>query len=137
MARLVERFAVNGSAVYVDGFLVERYRVSVVFPEVISRRVLAREAAEQALRVEAGYQNEAQQAEVELNLAAGPVLQGIYGSDLRRIRVARVEFVEVFVASASLMFCSNRFCLLCLSFSTATETKLRQQSGARKVRYRG
>jgi len=93
MARLVERFAVNGSAAQVNGFLLERYRVSVVFPEVISTRALVSEAAEQALGVEAGYQNEAEQAEVELNLAAGRVLRGIYGSDLRRIRVARVELV--------------------------------------------
>lgn len=112
-ARGVERFAVNGSAVQVNGFLLERYRVSVVFPEAISTRVLAREAAEQAPWVEARYRYGAGQAEVELNLAAGPVLRGIYGSDLRRIRVTRVELVEVVVASARSMFRSNRFCLLC------------------------
>ena len=127
MARLVERFAVNGSAAQVNGFLLERYRVSVVFPEVISTRALVSEAAEQALGVEAGYQNEAEQAEVELNLAAGRVLRGIYGSDLRRIRVARVELVEVFVALARLIFRSNRFCLLCSPLSTAAETMRRLQ----------
>jgi hypothetical protein len=98
--------------------------------------VLAPEAAEQAPRVEAGHQNEAEQAEVGLNLAAGPVLRGIYGSDLRRIRVARVELVEVFVALARLIFRSNRFCLLCSPLSTAAETTLRRQSAVRKVDYR-
>jgi hypothetical protein len=77
-----------------------------------------------------------QQAEAELRLAADPVLRGIYESDLHRIPVAHVELVEVFVASASSMFRSNRFCLLCLSFSTAAETKLRQQLAERKVDYR-
>jgi len=133
---VVERFAVNGSAAQGDGFVLERYRVSVVFPGVISTRALAPEAAEQALRVEAGHLNEVEQAEVELNLAAGPVLQGIYGSDLRRIRVARAELVEVFGALARWMFRSNRFCLLCLSFSTTAETKPRQQLAERKVDYR-
>ena len=55
--------------------------------------MLTPEAAEQAPRVGAGYQNEAEQAEVELNLAADPVLQEIYGSDRRRIHVTRVELV--------------------------------------------
>jgi hypothetical protein len=64
------------------------------------------------------------------------VLQGIYESDLRPIPVAHVELVEAFVASVSSMFRSNRFCLLCLSFSTAAETKLRQQLAERKVDYR-
>jgi hypothetical protein len=86
--------------------------------------------------VEAEHRCGAQQAEAELNLAADPVLRGIYESDLRRIPVARVELVEVVVASMSSMFRSNRFCLLCLSFSTAAETKLRQQLAERKVDYR-
>jgi hypothetical protein len=86
--------------------------------------------------VEAEHRCEAQQAEAELMLAADPVLRGIYESDLHRIPVAHVELVEVFVASVSSMFRSNRFCLLCLSFSTATETKLRQQLAERKVDYR-
>ena len=94
------------------------------------------EAVAQAPVVEAEYQYEAEQAEGELNLAADPVLQGIYESDLRPIPVAHVECVEVFVASVSSMFRSNRFCLLCLSFSTAAETKLRQQLAERKVDYR-
>ena len=95
-----------------------------------------REAVAQAPAVEAEYQCEAQQAEGELNLAADPVLRGIYESDLHRIPVARVELVEVFVASVSSMFRSNRFFLLCLPLSTAAETKLRQQSAERKVDYR-
>jgi hypothetical protein len=86
--------------------------------------------------VEAEHRCEAQQAEAELMLAADPVLRGIYESDLRPIRVAHVELVEVFVASVSSLFRSNRFCLLCLSFSTAAETKLRQQLAERKVDYR-
>ena len=75
--------------------------------------MLAPEAAEPAPQVGVRYQNEAERAEAELNLAAGPVLLGIYESDLHRIRVARVELVEVFVALARLIFRSNRFCLLC------------------------
>ena len=47
--------------------------------------------------VEAEYQYEAEQAEGDLNLAADPVLRGIYESDRHRIPVARVELVEVFV----------------------------------------
>jgi len=93
-------------------------------------------AVAQAPVAEAEYQHEGEQAEGELNLSADPVLQGIYESDLRPIPVAHVELVEVFVASVSSMFRSNRFCLLCLSLSTATETKLRQQSKERKVDYR-
>jgi hypothetical protein len=68
---------------------------------------------------------------------ADPELRGIYESDLRPIPVARVELVEVFVASVNSMCLSNRFCPLCLSFSTAAETKLRRQSGARKAGYQG
>jgi hypothetical protein len=64
------------------------------------------------------------------------VLRGIYESDLRPIRVAHVELVEVFLASVSSMFRSNRFCLPCLLLSTAAETELRQQSAKRKVDYR-
>jgi hypothetical protein len=63
------------------------------------------------------------------------MLQGIYESDLRRIPVAPIELVEVFVVSVSSMFCSNRFCLPYLSLSTAAETKLPQQLAARKVDY--
>jgi hypothetical protein len=64
------------------------------------------------------------------------MLQGIYESDLHRIQVARVELVEVFVVPVSSTFRSNRSFLLCLSFSTTAETKLRQQSAERKVDYR-
>jgi hypothetical protein len=70
-----------------------------------------------------------------LNLAADPALRGIYESDLHRIPVARVELVEVFVASVSSMFCSNRSFLICLSFSITAETKLRQQLAEGKVDY--
>jgi hypothetical protein len=86
--------------------------------------------------VEAEYQYEGEQEEAELNLAADPVLQEIYESDLRRIPVVPVELVEVFAASGRPMFRSDRFCLLCLPLSTAAETKLRQQSAERKVDYR-
>jgi len=86
--------------------------------------------------VEPEYQYEGGQAEVELNLSADPALRGIYESDLHRIPVAHVELVELFVASVSSMFPSNRFCLLCLSLSTTVETKLRQQLAERKVDYR-
>ena len=105
-------------------------------PEVIATRVGLLEAVAQAPVVEAEYQYEGEQAKAELNLAADPVLRGIYEFDLHRIPVARVELVEVFVASVSSMFRSNRFCLLCLSFSTTAETKLRRQSAERKVDYR-
>jgi hypothetical protein len=71
-----------------------------------------------------------------LNLAADPGLPEIYESDLRRIPVVHVELVEVFLASVSSMFRSNRFCVLCLSLSTAAETKLRPQSAEGKVDYR-
>jgi len=93
------------------------------------------EAVAQAPVVEAVYQYEGEQAKGELNLTADPTLRGIYESDLHRIPVAHVELVLVFVASASSMFRSNRFCLLCLSLSTAAETKLRPQSAERKVGY--
>ena len=85
--------------------------------------------------VEAEYQFEGEQAKGELNLAADPVLRGIYESDLRRIPVAHVELVELFVVSVSSMFRSNRFRLLCLSFSTTAETQLRRQLAERKVDY--
>jgi len=94
------------------------------------------EEVAQAPVVEAEYQYEGEQAEAELNLAADPVLRGIYESDLRRIPVVPVELVEAFVASVSSTFRSNRFCLLCLPLSTAAETKLRQQLAERKVDYR-
>ena len=96
---------------------------------------LLRVAVAQAPAVEAEYRCETQQVEAELSLAADPVLRGIYESDLRPIPVVPVELVEAFVASVSSMFRSNRFCLLCLSFSTAAETKLRRQSAVRKVSY--
>ena len=91
------------------------------------------EEVAQAPVVEAEYQYEGQQEEAELNLAADPALRGIYESDLHRILVARVELVEGLVASVSSTFRSNRSFLLCLSFSTAAETKLRQQSAEGKV----
>jgi hypothetical protein len=69
-------------------------------------------------------------------LAADPGLREIYESDLRRIPVVHVELVEVFLASVSSMFRSNRFCPPCLSLSTAAETKPRQQSAEGKVDYR-
>jgi hypothetical protein len=94
------------------------------------------EAVAQAPPGEAEYQHEEELAEEELNLAVGPMLRGIYESDPRPIPVAHVELVEVFVALVSSMFRSNRFCLLCLSLSTAAETKLRPQSAERKVDYR-
>ena len=75
--------------------------------------MLAREADEQAPPVEAGDQHEAQQGKEELNLTAGQVLRGIYESGLRRIRVAPVELVEVFVALAGSVFRSNRSYLIC------------------------
>jgi hypothetical protein len=86
--------------------------------------------------VEAEYQYEGEQEEAELNLAADPVLRGIYESDLRRIPVVPVELVQVLAASVRSMFRSDRLCLLCLPLSTAAETKLRQQSAERKVDYR-
>jgi hypothetical protein len=63
--------------------------------------------------VEAEYQYEGERAAVELNLWADPALPGIYESDLRRIRGARVELVEVFPVSVGSTFRWNRFCLLC------------------------
>ena len=93
------------------------------------------EAVVQARVVEAEYQYEGEQAEGELNLAADPALREIYESDLNRIPVARVELVEVFVAPVNSMFRSNRSFLLCLSFSTTAETKLRRQLAERKVDY--
>ena len=55
------------------------------------------EEVAQAPVVEAEYQYEGQQEEVELNLAADPALRGIYESGPHRIPAARVELVEVFV----------------------------------------
>jgi hypothetical protein len=131
-----ERFAATGPAVQCEYFLFGWRPVSLRVREVIATRLGLLEAVAQAPVVEAEYQYEGEQAEGELNLAADPALQGIYESDLRRIPVAHVELVEVFVASVRSMFRSNRLCLLCLSFSTAAETKLRQQSAKRKVDYR-
>ena len=71
------------------------------------------EEVAQAPVVEAEYQYEGQQEEVELNLAADPALRGIYESGLRPIPVVPVELVEAFVASVSSTFRSNRFCPLC------------------------
>lgn len=96
-----------------------------------------REAVAQAPAIEAEYRYEGEQAEEELSLAADPVLRGIYESDPRPIPVTPVELLEVFVASVSSMFRLNRFCVSCLLLSTATGTKLRQQSAERKVDYRG
>jgi hypothetical protein len=93
-------------------------------------------AAAQAPAVDAERQCEAQPEEAESMSAADPVLRGISEPDLRPIPVARVELVEVFVALARSIFRPNHFCLLCLSLSTAAETKLRQQSATRKVDYR-
>ncbi len=86
--------------------------------------------------VEAEYSYEGEQAKEELNLAVDPALQGIYEFDLHQIPVARVELVGVFVASVNSTFRSNRSFLLCLSFSTTAETKLRQRLAERKVDYR-
>jgi hypothetical protein len=132
---VVERFAATGSAVQVENFLFDWRPVSLAAPEVIATYPGLREAVGQGPTVEAEHRCEAQEAEAELRLAAGPALRGIYESDLRPIRVAPVELVEVFVASVSSMFRSNRLCLLCLSFSTAAETKLRRQLAERKVDY--
>jgi len=93
------------------------------------------EAVVQVRVVEAEYQCEGEQAEGEVHLAADPALRGIYESDLHRIPVARVELAEVLAALVSSMFRSNRSFLLCLSFSTTAETKLRQQLAERKVDY--
>jgi hypothetical protein len=132
----VERFAAIGATVQVEHFLFDWRPVSLAVLEVIATCPGLREAVGQAPVVEAEHRCEAQQAEGELRLAADPALRGIYESDLRPIPVAHVELVEVFVASVSSMSRSNRFCLLCLSFSTAAETKLRQQLAERKVDYR-
>src|SRR5437763_4316839 len=111
--------------------------MSLGVPQVIATRVaLSRVAAAQAPAVEAERPCEAQPEEAESTLAADPVLRGISEFDLRRIREAHVELVEVFLASVSSMFCSNPFCLLCLLLSTAAETKLRRQSAEGKEDYR-
>ena len=60
---------------------------------------LSRVAAAQAPAVEAERRCEAQPEEAESTLAADPVLRGISEFDLRRIREAHVELVEVFLAS--------------------------------------
>ena len=104
--------------------------------EVIETRLgLLRVGVGQAPPAEAEYPYEPGQVGGELNLAVDRALRGISESDLRPIRVALVESVEALVASASSAFRSNRFCLLCLSFSTAAETKLRPQSAVRRVSY--
>jgi len=132
----MERFAATGSAVQLEHFLFDWRPVSLAVPELIATCPGLLEAVGQAPVVAAEYQYEGEQREGELNLAADPGLREIYESDLRRIPVAPVESVEVFVASVHSMLCPNRLCLLCLSLSTAAETKLRQQSAARKVDYR-
>jgi hypothetical protein len=99
-------------------------------------RLGLRAAVAQAPSAEAQYRCEAQPAEAGLKMAVDPVLREICGSDLRPILPARVGLVEVFVASVIPVFRPTRFCLSCLRLSTATETKLRQQSAARKVNYR-
>jgi hypothetical protein len=93
-------------------------------------------AAAPAPAVEAGRRCETKPEEAAWKSVVDPELRGIYESDLRPIPVACVELVEVIVASVSSMCLSNRFCPLCLSFSTKAETKLRQQSAERKVDYR-
>jgi hypothetical protein len=133
---VVERFPAHGSALLVGGFLFESRRVSVGVPEVIAICLGLLEAVAQVRLVGAEYRFEGQPAEADLSLAADPVLRGIYESDLRRIPVAPVELVEVFVVSVRSMFRSNRFCLPCLLLSTAAETKLQRQSAARKGDYR-
>ena len=95
----------------------------------------SREAAALAPAVEAEYRCEGEQGEGELKLAADLTRRGICESGLRRIRVVPVEWAEAFVASVSSTFRSNRFCLLCLSLSTAAETKLRQQLAVKKISY--
>ena len=62
-------------------------------------RLASLAAVAQAPVVEVEYRCEGEQAAGELNLWAGPALPGIFESGPRRIRVARVELVEVFVAS--------------------------------------
>jgi hypothetical protein len=119
----------------VGDFLFELRRVSVGVPEVIAMLALP-EAVAQVRVVGAEYRFEAQPAEADLSLEADPGLRGIYESDLRRIPVAPVELVELFVVSVRSMFRSNRFCLPCLQLSTEAETKLQRQSAARKGDYR-
>jgi hypothetical protein len=133
--RVGEGFAATGQAVQCEYLLFGWRPVSLRVREVIATRLGLLEAVAQAPGVEAEYQYEEEQAKGELNLAADPALRGIYESDLNRIRVARVESVEVFVVPVSSMFPSNRSFLLCLSFSTTTETKPRQQLAERKVDY--
>lgn len=99
-------------------------------------RLELQEAVAQARVVEAEYRCEAKQKEGELNLAADPALRGICESDLRRIPVAPVELVEVFVASVVPVFRLTRFCVLCSPLSTAVETKRRLQSAEGKGGYR-
>ena len=99
-------------------------------------RLELREVVAQAPAVEAEYQHEGEQGEGELNLEADPALPRICESDLRRIPVAPVELVEVFVESVILMFRLTRFCVLCSPLSTAVETDLRQQSVEEKEDYR-
>ena len=94
---VVERLAATGPAVQVEHSLLGRRPVSLRVREVIATRPGLLEAVAQAPIVEAEYQYEGQQAKGALNLAADPTLRGIYESDPRRIPVARVELVEVFV----------------------------------------
>lgn len=94
------------------------------------------EAVAQARVVEAEYQCEAERGKGDLNLAADPGLRGICESDLRRIPVAPVELVEVFVASVAPVFRLSPFSLLCSPLSTAVETKRQLQSAEGKGGYR-
>jgi len=107
------RFAAIGPAVQREYFLFGWRPISLRVPEVIATHVGVLEAVVQARVVEAGYQFGAEQAKGELNLAADPVLRGIYESDLHRIPVAHVELVEGFAVPASSTFRSNRSFLLC------------------------
>jgi hypothetical protein len=86
------------------------------------------EAVEQAPAAEVEHPYDAQQVEEGSSLAAVPVLREICESDLRLILSALGGPAEVFAASVMSTFSWTRFCVLCSPFSTATETKLRQQS---------
>jgi hypothetical protein len=121
----------------VDGFLFRKRRASVVVvPEVIPTQVLTQEAAARAPAVEAEHRYEGEPAKEELNLATDRGLRGIYEPGQRRILVALVELVEVFAAPVNSASRSNRFYLLCLVLSTATEKGPRPQSAARNLDYR-
>ena len=74
--------------------------------------------------------------EVDLNLAADPVLPGIYESDLRLIVPVPGELVEVSVASVISVCRLSRFCWPSSMLSKAAETKPPQRSAERKEDYR-